>query len=50
MKYLIIPLALAISVNAESKYDQIHKRNNIIIIPKSEAHTFLAQIEGHNFF
>ena len=34
MKYLIIPLALAISVNAESKYDQIHKRNAFALLDK----------------
>ena len=32
MKYLIILLALAISVNAESKYDQIHKRNAFALL------------------
>tara|TARA_B100000700_G_scaffold306417_1_gene381558 strand:+ start:171 stop:842 length:672 start_codon:yes stop_codon:yes gene_type:complete len=35
MKYLIIPLALAISVNAESKYDQIHKRNAFALLDKA---------------
>ena len=34
MKYLIILLALAISVNAESKYDQIHKRNAFALLDK----------------
>jgi len=34
MKYLIIFLALAISVNAESKYDQIHKRNAFALLDK----------------
>ena len=34
MKYLIILLALAISVNAESKYDQIHKRNSFALLDK----------------
>jgi len=34
MKYLIIPLALAISVNGESKYDQIHKRNAFALLDK----------------
>ena len=34
MKYLITFLALAVSVNAESKYDQIHKRNAFALLDK----------------
>ena len=32
MKYLIILLVLTVSVNAESKYDQIHKRNAFALL------------------
>ena len=34
MKYLIILLVLTASVNAESKYDQIHKRNAFALLDK----------------
>ena len=35
MKYLIILLILTASVNAESKYDQIHKRNAFALLDKA---------------
>ena len=35
MKYLIILLILTASVNAESKYDQIHKRNAFALLDKT---------------
>jgi hypothetical protein len=34
MKYLIILLILTVSVNAENKYDQIHKRNAFALLDK----------------
>ena len=34
MKYLIILLVLTASVNAENKYDQIHKRNAFALLDK----------------
>ena len=35
MKYLIILLILTASVNAENKYDQIHKRNAFALLDKA---------------
>ena len=35
MKYLIILLILTVSVNAENKYDQIHKRNAFALLDKA---------------
>ena len=35
MKYLIILLVLTVSVNAESKYDQIHKRNAFALLDEA---------------